>query len=342
MDKIKPKTSLSKFEEFFSTIYKDNVFEILEKYPDERTLIIDYNDLEMFDIALADLLIEKPDEVILASQKAIKNIDPLMKDAELNIRFENLTNSVSLRELSSRHIGNLISIKGIIKNVSKDSPRIETGVFECIDCMRLHEVEQTSGNRIKEPSLCSECGGRSFRLLQEESKYIDTQLAILSNSYEEFSEREHPTELDVIFEDDLVNKVLRNDMVELIGTLKTFREKSGKFRKYLYVNNIIGLPPISFSDEKIDDEISRNNPEYNKWREDVLNRDKVCQCCGLEKRLQVHHIFGYKEYPELALDTGNGIVLCQFCHDKYHSIYGLKEINPVKFAKFMRRFSRNG
>ena len=62
----------------------------------------------------------------------------------------------------------------------------------------------------------------------------------------------------------------------------------------------------------------------------------------LEERLQVHHIFGYKEYPELALDTGNGIVLCQFCHDKYQSIYGLKEINAVKFAKFMRRFSRNG
>lgn len=335
------KTAIEKFEEFFSTIYKDDVFEILEKYPDERSLTVNYEDLEMFDPNLADLLIEKPDEVILASQKAIKNIDPLMKDAELNIRFENFTNAVSLRELSSRHIGNLISIKGIIKNVSEDTPRIETAVFECRGCMRITEVEQTSGNHIMEPLLCSECGGRSFRLLQEESKYIDTQLAILSNSYEEFSERELPTEIEVIFEDDLVNKVLKNDMVELIGTLKTFREKSGKFRKYIFVNNIIGLPPISFSDERMNYEISRNDPDYNKWRDEVLNRDKVCQCCGLEKRLQVHHIFGYKEYPELALDKGNGIVLCQFCHDKYHSIYGLKDINPVKLAKFIRRFGSN-
>ena len=36
----KTKTSLSKFEEFFSTIYKDDVFEILEKYPDERSLTV--------------------------------------------------------------------------------------------------------------------------------------------------------------------------------------------------------------------------------------------------------------------------------------------------------------
>ena len=86
----KTKTSLAKFEEFFSTIYKDDVFEILEKYPDERSLTVNYEDLEMFDPDLADLLIEKPDEVILASQKAIKNIDPLMKDAELKNNYSNL------------------------------------------------------------------------------------------------------------------------------------------------------------------------------------------------------------------------------------------------------------
>ena len=95
----KTKTSLSKFEEFFSTIYKDDVFEILEKYPDERSLTVNYEDLEKFDPDLADLLITKPEEVISASQKAIKNIDPLMKeDMELNIRFENLSNNIPLSQ----------------------------------------------------------------------------------------------------------------------------------------------------------------------------------------------------------------------------------------------------
>ena len=80
----KSQTSIAKFEEFFATSYKDDVFEILETYPDERSLIVDYNDLEMFDPDLADLLIEKPQEIIEASQMAIKNIDPLVKDADLN------------------------------------------------------------------------------------------------------------------------------------------------------------------------------------------------------------------------------------------------------------------
>ena len=87
----KSQTSIRKFEEFFATSYKDDVFRILEKYPDERSLNIDYNALELFDPDLADLLIDKPEEIIEAAQTAIKNIDPLVKDADINIRFENLS-----------------------------------------------------------------------------------------------------------------------------------------------------------------------------------------------------------------------------------------------------------
>jgi replicative DNA helicase Mcm len=151
----KSQTSIRKFEEFFATSYKDDVFEILEKYPDERSLSVDYNTLELFDPDLADLLIEKPEEVIEAAQTAIKNIDPLVKDADLNIRFENLSNVIQLKDLLSKYIGTFVAADGIVRKTDEIRPRIETGVFECRGCMRLHEVEQSSGNRIIEPSLCS-------------------------------------------------------------------------------------------------------------------------------------------------------------------------------------------
>ena len=216
----KTKTSLAKFEEFFSTIYKDDVFEILEKYPDERSLTVNYEDLEMFDPDLADLLIEKPDEVILASQKAIKNIDPLMKDAELNIRFENLTNNIPLSDLLSKYIGSFVSADGIVRKTDEIRPRIETGVFECRGCMRITEVEQTSGNHIMEPSLCSECGGRSFRLLQEDSKYIDTQSARMQEPLENLSGGTEPKQMLMVLEDDLVDELNPGDKVRITGTLK--------------------------------------------------------------------------------------------------------------------------
>lgn len=148
----------------------------------------------MFDPDLADLLIEKPEEILEASEHAIKNIDPLVKDADLNIRIENLSNLIPLKILLSKYIGKFVSADGIVRKTDEIRPRIETGVFECRGCMRLHEVEQKSDNRIIEP-LCSECGGRSFRLLQEESKYVDTQTARMQEPLENLSGGTEPKQM---------------------------------------------------------------------------------------------------------------------------------------------------
>lgn len=267
----KSQTSISKFEEFFSTSYKDDVFEILEKYPDERSLNVDYTELEMFDPDLADLLIDKPEEVIQAAQIAIKNIDPLVKDADIHIRFANLTNNIPLKTLLSKYIGTFVSADGIVRKTDEIRPRIETGVFECRGCMRLHEVEQTSSNVIIEPSLCSECGGRSFRLLQEESKYIDTQTARMQEPLENLSGGTEPKQMLMVLEDDLVDELNPGDKVRITGTLKTFREeRSGKFKNYIYVNHIEPLEQefeelqLSEEDEEKIIELSKDPNIYDK------------------------------------------------------------------------------
>ncbi len=267
----KSQTSIAKFEEFFATSYKDDVFKILEKYPDERSLNVDYQALEMFDPDLADLLIDKPEEVIDAAQIAIKNIDPLVKDADINIRFENLTNIIPLKGLLSKYIGTFVAADGIVRKTDEIRPRIETGVFECRGCMRLHEVEQTSASRIIEPSLCSECGGRSFRLLQEESKYIDTQTARMQEPLENLSGGTEPKQMLMILEDDLVDELNPGDKVRITGTLRTFREeRSGKFKNYIYVNHIEPLEQefeelqLSEEDEEKIIELSKDPHIYDK------------------------------------------------------------------------------
>ena len=79
-------------------------------------------------------------------------------------------------------------------------------------------------------------------------------------------------------------------------------------------------------------------PGYNDWRNGVLTRDQVCQCCGHDEKLEAHHLFGYKENQDLATNINNGVTLCKFCHKKYHSIYGLKNINPVDFMNFIKKY----
>lgn len=90
--------------------------------------------------------------------------------------------------------------------------------------------------------------------------------------------------------------------------------------------------------------ISRNSPEYIEFRNMVLRRDRYCQCCGYDKNhkhLVVHHIFGFKNYPQLGYNEDNGITLCKWCHEKYHSIYGKKNPNPVTFGEYMRKYGRD-
>ena len=270
----KTKTSLAKFEEFFSTIYKDD--------PD-----------------LADLLIDKPDEVIAASQKAIKNIDPLMKDAELNIRFENLNNNIPLSDLLSKYIGKFVSADGIVRKTDEIRPRIETGTFECRGCMRLIEVEQSSGNHISEPTLCNECGGRSFRLLQEESKYIDTQSARMQEPLENLSGGTEPKQMLMVLEDDLVDELNPGDKVRITGTLKTFREeRSGKFKNYIYVNHIEPLEQ-EFEELELSEEDEKKILELSK---DPKIHDKIINSTAPSIR-------GYREVKEaIALQLFGGAV----------------------------------
>ena len=78
-------------------------------------------------------------------------------------------------------------------------------------------------------------------------------------------------------------------------------------------------------------------PGYFAWRTRVLKRDGfTCAKCGATKNLQVHHLYGYKENPELRIVDNNGVTLCKDCHDQYHNIYGYYNINAHDFENFMR------
>lgn len=99
-----------------------------------------------------------------------------------------------------------------------------------------------------------------------------------------------------------------------------------------YTNKLNGLIELEKSE--------RNTPEYNYWREQVLERDKVCQGCGSSKSPEAHHIFSYKYNPDLRINPENGIRLCERCHNEYHSKYG-KIATPLNLIKFITEYGSN-
>lgn len=47
-----------------------------------------------------------------------------------------------------------------------------------------------------------------------------------------------------------------------------------------------------------------------------------CAICGSNHKLNSHHIFYKKDYPELSLNTNNGIPLCKTHHLEVHRLNG--------------------
>ena len=82
--------------------------------------------------------------------------------------------------------------------------------------------------------------------------------------------------------------------------------------------------------------IERNNPKYKQWRKTVLSRDSECIVCSSDENLNVHHLFSYKEYPELRINEGNGVTLCDRCHTNFHKQYGKTGGTPVDLINFMK------
>ena len=87
----------------------------------------------------------------------------------------------------------------------------------------------------------------------------------------------------------------------------------------------------------------RKSREYIAWKVSVLRRDKhTCQCCGSKKnkKLRVHHINSFANFPDLRLEVFNGITLCEDCHENkipgsLHHTYGCHNVTEAQLYEYL-------
>lgn len=72
-----------------------------------------------------------------------------------------------------------------------------------------------------------------------------------------------------------------------------------------------------------------HNKQYRIWRQTILQRDNwICQnCFNSNRRLEIHHIYPYKKFPNLQYIPWNGITLCRDCHKKVKN----REIQTINY-----------
>jgi replicative DNA helicase Mcm len=251
-DEIDPQ---ERFQEFLSSFrsedgeykYKKRLAQMA--ISNSKSLIVDFDDLIMFDHRLARKITNDPDDVLEYLNKSaltqLKIEDPEYADCvkKITVRFRRLQEKVSLRKIDAEHIGKLIMVEGIIVRASVVKPLLLNAAFRCKKCGEISYVEQT-GILMKEPSFCPHCQGKSFEFLSKESTFLNSQEIRIQEKPEDLPPGQLPRSMDVKLLEDLVDTARPGDRVSITGIVRARQEsimrlgKSRTFELYIDANFI--------------------------------------------------------------------------------------------------------
>ena len=266
-------TPVERFREFYQG-YQDEIgkhiyIEQVQKMSLEglTSIILNYDDLLRYDPELARLLRENPEETIKSADDALVEVlrveDPIYASSGevFHARFISIPDLVDLRRLRSVHLGQFISVEGIIIRQSVVKPLLVQGVFQCAICGEVHYINQEDGI-YAEPTRCANpnCGKKGpFKLLTEESTYTDLQTVTVQEKPEELPPGQIPRALSSRLVGDLVDTVRAGDRAIASGILKmkpVFDKRKGKtatFDPWLDVN-FVSSKDKEYEDIEIDPE----------------------------------------------------------------------------------------
>jgi replicative DNA helicase Mcm len=281
----------SRFDDFFRKYYQENILRVARNYPDDKRLLLDFKELEMFDFELSEHLLLHPDETISAVERVIRNMDlPIEAPSpEIHVAFFNLPGNSQLlvRDIRSDHVGRLISVSGVVRKTADIRPKLVIGNFECQRCGHTLKIPQQD-IRIKEPYLCEACETRGpFKLLSTDSRLTNFQKILIQERLEDLRGREHPKQLTIFLEEDLTGLVMPGDKVELVGVLRTSRNFKTKTRVFDIYLETIYVRPIEVEFEEIN--ISKEDEKR------ILKLSKDPKIYDLVRDSIAPHIFGFHE-----------------------------------------------
>jgi replicative DNA helicase Mcm len=281
----------SKLDEFFRKYYHEEILRVGRSYPEEKRLLVDFKDLEVFDFELSEHLLDHPDETLAASERVLRDLDLPFEGGTpaINAAYINLPTAFQLlvRDIRSDHVGKLISVAGVVRKTADIRPKLVVGNYECQRCGHTMKIPQHD-IQIKDPYLCEACETRGpFKLLSTNSKLTNFQKILIQERLEDLRGREHPKQLTIFLEDDLTGLVMPGDKVELIGILRTSRNFKNKTRVFDIYLETTYVRPVEVEFEEIN--ISKEDEER------IVKLSKDPKIYDLIKDSIAPHIYGFHD-----------------------------------------------
>ena len=239
-EEIETNPLVEKAETFLTKYYISELNKLINNYPKEKSLYIDFQKIEVFNPDFADQLLDSPDLVIDAFNVVIQQYKPSLLSQNIDfapkIRFFNLPEDkrILIKNLSSEHIGKLIAIEGIVRQFTTVLPKIKSAHWVCKHCGFEINLPQEDF-KIRKPNMCPECKHKDFELDEKESEFMDYQKIEIQEPLDELKGGEQSNTLNIIVTDDLVNRFTAGDRLIFTGILRLRKpdKKQTIYGKYL-------------------------------------------------------------------------------------------------------------
>ena len=204
-------------------------------------LEVDFSVLDKFSPEMASMLLNTPDEIFEIAEEALMQVHPGGEEAKAKVRFFNIPEQTSIRDLRSKHIGKFVSVEGTVRRASEIRPEIMATMWECEDCGDVIR-QPRKGAFISRPWQCS-CGKKDFK--QVGSEKIDTRWLTIEEPFE-LTEGDRPSQVNIFMSEDLVSSEGRRmsdpgNRLKITGVLREIpkgKPYSVKLDFYLDANHV--------------------------------------------------------------------------------------------------------
>jgi replicative DNA helicase Mcm len=214
---------------------RPRTLEVVDRFPEERSVVLGFPALEAADAGLADLLLERPDELLESGRRALRELLPVAgpEAEELRLRITELppTAHRTIRGIRESDLGRFVALDAIVRKATEVRPQIKDAAFLCLACKNeVHELQEEWSPVFHEPLECSHCGkpqGRTrFRLLPERSTYVDSQRIEIQENPEKLKGGAHPQGLAVLLTEDLSGRLIPGNRIVVNGVLRGLQRAS--------------------------------------------------------------------------------------------------------------------
>lgn len=269
-----------------TTNYKEQIRQMLQK--GQTRLRVSLDELREFDKTLWAGTLESPSEFLPAMDRALKEAVMAMRNNISNNQFDDNTDFyvafrgtfgdhlVNPRTVKASYLGKLVCIEGIVTRCSLVRPKIVRSVHYCEQTGNFHAREYrdqaTSFNPMPSTNAFPTVDENNNPLLTEYGycSYKDHQTISVQEMPEKAPAGQLPRGIDIIVDDDLVDRCKPGDRVQVVGVYRSLGsggKESSTFRSVLIANDVILLSSkgdSSINGSKITDSDIRNINKISK------------------------------------------------------------------------------